>query len=378
MSRSTRSSKRQEIQPTLRRLVWIRSHDTCVELGIKHPFASCNPCANREELNARGKPIPDDGSKYYQRFLKCERPWDFDINDRGISKSQAAMHQKAWVCLHKLGYQNEDVEQECTNTASTQASSADTSPIKTSSTDTSPHSNKEIDIQLTSVETDSDLTPDVNILAAALLAKRNEVSEEKVKRLEYLLSTTVESYDTCLRSVEDENIRLKLVMSQAVDCLASNPAAPSESNNHSNNTVSTQANYRQTVCAPYLSRVKNQASRAREMERQAVANRYSHGTDMGESLYKGAIAMMPRGSQKAMEFVFLLSKADVLADANVNIRNLDDISGSTPPASKISEWVYDGAADSKFLASQEILSKKCKVYLICDKGALKTAQMPIL
>jgi hypothetical protein len=44
--------------------------------------ARCNPCgANIEELNARGKPIPDDGSKYYQRFLKCDRPWDFDIND---------------------------------------------------------------------------------------------------------------------------------------------------------------------------------------------------------------------------------------------------------------------------------------------------------
>jgi hypothetical protein len=78
---------------------------------------------------------------------------------------------------------------------------------------------------------------------------------------------------------------------------------------------------------------------------------------MGESLYKGTIAMMPRGSQKAMESVFLLSKAAVLlADANINIRNLDDISGSTPSASKISEWVYDGAADSKFLASQEIVS----------------------
>jgi hypothetical protein len=154
---------------------------------------------------------------------------------------------------------------------------------------------------------------------------------------------------------------------------ASNHAAPSESNNHSDNTVYTQANYRQKVYAPYLSRVKNQASRAREMERQAVANRYSHGTDTGESLYKGAIAMMPQGSQKAMESVLLLSKADVLADANVNIRNFDDISGSTPSASKISEWVYNGAADSKFLASQEILSKKCKVYLICDKGALKTA-----
>jgi hypothetical protein len=181
MSRSTRSSKRQEIQPTLRRLVRIRSHNTCVELGIKHP------CANREELNARGKPIPDDGSKYYQSFLKCDKPWDFDINDRaGISKSQAAMHQKEWVCLHKLGYQNEDVEQECTNTAPTYASSADTSPTKTSSTNTSPHSIKEIAIQLTSgVETDSDMTPDVNTLAAALLAKRNEVLEEKVKRLEY-------------------------------------------------------------------------------------------------------------------------------------------------------------------------------------------------
>jgi hypothetical protein len=172
-------------------------------------------------LNARGKPIPDDGSKYYQRFLKCDRPWDFDINDRGISKSQAAMHQKAWVCLHKLGYQNEDVEQECTNTASTYASSADTSPTQTSSTDTSPHSIKEIAIQLTSVETDSDLTPDVkHPCCCPPFAKRNEVLEEKVKRLEYLLSTTVKSYDTCLRFIEDENIRLKLVMSQAVDCLA--------------------------------------------------------------------------------------------------------------------------------------------------------------
>jgi hypothetical protein len=79
--------------------------------------------------------------------------------------------------------------EECTNTASsTNASSADTCP-----TNTPHHSIKEIAIPLTSVETRSDLTPDVNALAAALLAQLNEILEEKVKRLEYLLSTTVKS-----------------------------------------------------------------------------------------------------------------------------------------------------------------------------------------
>ena len=57
----------------------------------------------------------------------------------------------------------------------------------------------------------------------------------------------------------------------------------------------------------------------------------------------------------------------------VNLVKLSDLAYSVPSASTLSEFVADAATDSKFVAAEEILEEGAQVFLICDKGALKTA-----
>jgi hypothetical protein len=53
--------------------------------------------------------------------------------------------------------------------------------------------------------------------------------------------------------------------------------------------------------------------------------------------------------------------------------NLKHLASSTSSASPLLEFVADAATDSTFLAAEEILEEGSKVFLICDKGALKVA-----
>jgi hypothetical protein len=65
----------------------------------------------------------------------------------------------------------------------------------------------------------------------------------------------------------------------------------------------------------------------------------------------------------------------LLADVRVKLVNLSDLAYCFPSASKLSEFVADAASDSKCVAAEEILEEGPNIFLICDKGALKTTNL---
>jgi hypothetical protein len=80
-------------------------------------------------------------------------------------------------------------------------------------------------------------------------------------------------------------------------------------------------------------------------------------------------ALNPRSSLENTALTIALAQGALLNDFN-----LEDIAGSAPAADTLGQLVCDTATYSKFLASEEILAEGSKVFLICDKGALKTSR----
>ena len=73
-----------------------------------------------------------------------------------------------------------------------------------------------------------------------------------------------------------------------------------------------------------------------------------------------------------MEIIIALSHAALLTDANIPF-SLDKLASSVPSATSLRHYINSLAADNLFDACEEILSLGARVYLMCDKGALKTA-----
>jgi hypothetical protein len=53
--------------------------------------------------------------------------------------------------------------------------------------------------------------------------------------------------------------------------------------------------------------------------------------------------------------------------------DLENIAKTVPSASTMKELVIDAATNSAFQAWKEIVEDNCKLFLLCDKGAKKTA-----
>ena len=73
--------------------------------------------------------------------------------------------------------------------------------------------------------------------------------------------------------------------------------------------------------------------------------------------------------------ILALNQAAFLVDSGVELRNIDlkNIAKTVPSASTLKEFVIDSATDSAFQAWDEIVQHNCKLFLLCDKGAKKTA-----
>jgi hypothetical protein len=134
-----------------------------------------------------------------------------------------------------------------------------------------------------------------------------------------------------------------------------------------------ETSYFRKIYGPAYARKENDAAAYQRLKKQVKKTKYHGGSALGKRLYGAAVALNPQSSFKALELTFALSHAALLADAGVNLVKLSDLAYSVPSGSTLSEFVADAATDSKFVAAEEILEEGAKVFLICDKGALKTA-----
>jgi hypothetical protein len=73
--------------------------------------------------------------------------------------------------------------------------------------------------------------------------------------------------------------------------------------------------------------------------------------------------------------ILALNQAAFLVDSGVTLKNIDlkKIAKTAPSASTLKEFVIDSATDSAFQAWDEVVQHNCKLFLLCDEGAKKTA-----
>ena len=108
---------------------------------------------------------------------------------------------------------------------------------------------------------------------------------------------------------------------------------------------------------------------------QSTGRRNYFGTPLGKKLYAHAAALSPQNSFKNLEMILALNQAAFLVDSGVELKNIDleQIAKTVPSASTLKDFVIDSATDSSFQAWEEIVRDNCKLFLLCDKGAKKTA-----
>jgi hypothetical protein len=99
------------------------------------------------------------------------------------------------------------------------------------------------------------------------------------------------------------------------------------------------------------------------------------GTPLGKKLYAHAAALSPQKSFKNLEMILALNQAVFLVDSGVCLKNIDleKIAKTVLSATALKEFVIDSATDSAFQAWDEIVQHNCKLFLLCDKEAKKTA-----
>jgi hypothetical protein len=69
-----------------------------------------------------------------------------------------------------------------------------------------------------------------------------------------------------------------------------------------------------------------------------------------------------------------LNQAAFLVDSGVGLKNINKkIAKTVPSALTLKDFVIDSATDSAFQVWDEIVQQNYKLFLLCDKGAKKTA-----
>ncbi len=120
---------------------------------------------------------------------------------------------------------------------------------------------------------------------------------------------------------------------------------------------------------------KNGHDQFKKILNQATGRGNYYGTPLGKKLYAHAAALSPQNSFKNLEMILALNQAVFRVDSGVGLKHIDlgKIGKTVPSASTLKDFVIDSATDSAFQAWDEIVQHNCKLFLLCDKGAKKTA-----
>jgi hypothetical protein len=108
---------------------------------------------------------------------------------------------------------------------------------------------------------------------------------------------------------------------------------------------------------------------------QATGQRNYYGTPLGKKLHTHAAALSPQNSFKNLDMILALNQAAFFVDSGIGMNSTDlkKISKTVPSASTQKDFVIDAATNSASQAWKEIVEENCKLFLLCDKGANKTA-----
>jgi hypothetical protein len=120
---------------------------------------------------------------------------------------------------------------------------------------------------------------------------------------------------------------------------------------------------------------KNGHEQFKKIMHQSTGRGNYFGTPLGKKLYAHAAALSPQKSFKNLEMILALNQAVFLVDSGVCLKNIDleKIAKTVLSATALKEFVIDSATDSAFQAWDEIVQHNCKLFLLCDKEAKKTA-----
>jgi hypothetical protein len=120
---------------------------------------------------------------------------------------------------------------------------------------------------------------------------------------------------------------------------------------------------------------KNGNDQFKKILNQATGRGNYYGKPLGKKLYAHTAALSPQNSFKNLEMILALNQAAFLVDSGIGISSIDleKIAKTVPYASTLKDFVINAATGSTFQAWEEIAEDNCKLFLLCDKGAKKTA-----
>jgi hypothetical protein len=365
LSSRSRCSSSQSIK--IRRL---KATSTCLGLSLESPF-KCRGCINStdELLDCRKK-----SSSIHSRTYKCEQPWH-------IAKGEAASlrtikrYDLVWAHLIENGYPADAMGAPASllNESTQKAKAKDLPPdicFATNNDSTNSAFTSMSDISTSTGKKESLLTQ---------LAARNQALENLILKLITSLGTQEESSSSTETMVtEEEAPPAEEVAMTPLELLAAAveelppvadelppadeaPAALAEPN----------ARYKM-VYLPHLARLINTERCYKQIMEQATSRQKYTGSELGKRLYGAAAALCPQGSLKNLELTIALSHAALLVDSGNEV-DISQIATSVPSATSLKEFVLNAAADAMYVASEEILREGSRLFLVADKGALKTA-----
>ena len=393
----------------------IRKSADCVSLGIDHPGARCTPCKNREDqvMSQRRRKKNKNTGAYQDRHFACWRPW---VLKPDMSRGQFSAYELAWTELERYGYPRslqvdpiggEPVEVEPVEVAVENVPRQDhfrpPPPVTPSKQHPSTHCPP--NAADTSMDISSLLDQNKKVIDSFLidsmemrsrLAENSKVIEQNREVIDSFLidKRKLQQENESLRKLvmeallqlhQKESVPLPPVVATASPVPIPREIFPAGEDELAPPTVAElaqclegnddgkRATYFRKVYGPHYAKKERDAAAYQRLKKQVTKTKYHGGSPLGKRLYGATAALNPQSSFGNLELTIALSHSALLADAGIELVNYRDLASSVPSASKLSEFVADSATDSKFLAAEEILEEGAKVFLVCDKGALKTA-----
>jgi hypothetical protein len=390
------------LKPSVKR---ITQGSTCIILGITKESIKCAGCTNVEEksLKSRVKSASID-SRYY----KCRQPWVL----KGKTDQFIQIYENTWKELvNELGYpsrrlhdtsskirkvpssfevserkkhkvitppSDQDVET-CNLSRSTptflgssslEASSSPRSPsievITTTYCEGASYTTPSTLSDLTQSEGTPSNEPQAGYLLSNILAQNQRLEDivAQNERLEDIVAGL---------SIENKLMSSRLQMARATNSQLQQDQEEQELSQQQERMAISKFDV--LTNRSHHAKYKNGHEQFKKIMHQSTGRGNYYGTPLGKKLYAHAAALSPQNSFKNLEMILALNQAAFLVDSGVELKNIDlkKVAKTVPSASTLKEFVIDSATDSAFQAWDEIVQHNCKLFLLCDKGAKKTA-----
>ncbi len=388
------------LNPSVKR---ITKGSTCIILCITKESIKCAGCTNVEEksLKSRVKSASID-SRYY----KCRQPWVL----RGKTDQCIRIYENTWKELvDELGYPSRklhntssksrkvppsfevserkkqklitppsDQDVEASNlsrssptffgSSSSEALSSPRSPsieVITTTCEGTAYTTPSTLSDLTQSEGTPSNEPQAGHLLSNILAQNERLDDivAQNERLEGIVAGL---------SIENKLMSSRLQMARATNSQLQQDQEEELSQQQEAMAIS---KFDVLTNRSHHAKYKNGHEQFKKIMHQSTGRGNYFGTPLGKKLYAHAAALSPQNSFKNLEMILALNQAAFLVDSGVELRNIDlkKIAKTVPSASTLKEFVIDSATDSAFQAWDEIVQHNCKLFLLCDKGAKKTA-----